>query len=144
MYCNSPFLSNKAATISLQRNGGAVYVIHFSSVQEVEMWSQWLIKQVDEELWKRTQGWIYNLFKMPTSVSSTTLHRGRYRATEGGWNFTSLCTMCMRKWLTKPTFDISRWMTTMPRQKILLLSSEIIEIIAKSPDILCIIWTKGI
>ena len=72
--------------------------------------------------------------------------RGGYRATEGGGNFTRLCTMRMRKRLTTPTFSILSWMTTMPRQKIMVLSSEIIEIIAKSPHILCIfciLWTKG-
>ena len=65
----------------------------------------------------------------------------------GGGNFTMvLCTLRMRTRVSTPTFGISWWMTTMPRQKIMVLSSEIIEIIAKSPDILYIsyiLWTKG-
>ena len=35
--------------------------------------------------------------------------------------------------------DISRWITTIPRQNHGSLS----EIIARSSDILCILWTKG-
>ena len=46
---------------------------------------------------------------------------------------------------TMPTFGISQWPTTIPKQKIMVLSSEIIEIVARSSDILfvyCIFWTK--
>ena len=43
--------------------------------------------------------------------------------------------MCMCNLLTTPTFGISRWLTTIPKQKIMVVSSEIIEIVAKSSDI---------
>ena len=70
--------------------------------------------------------------------------RGGYRAS--AIKGRELCIMCMYKQLTMPTFGISRWMTTMARQKIIILSSQIIEALAKSPDILCILfcilWTK--
>ena len=61
--------------------------------------------------------------------------RGGCRAIEGVGNSTRLCTMRMCNLLTTPTFGISRWLTTIPRQKIMVVSSEIIEIVAKSSDI---------
>ena len=54
--------------------------------------------------------------------------------------------MHMHNLLTTPTFGTSRWLTMIPRQKkIMVHSSEIIEIVARSSDILCIcciFWTK--
>ena len=79
-------------------------------------------------------------------VSSVVNHRGGCRAIKGGGNSTRFCTMRMRNLLTTPTFGISRWLTTIPGQKIMVISSEIIEIIARSSDVLCIyciFWTKG-
>ena len=69
--------------------------------------------------------------------------RGGCRAIKGVGNSTRLCTLRMRNLLTTPNFVISRWLTMIPRQKIMVVSSEIIEIVAKSSDIYVFIAFSG-